>query len=268
MVLVRASALAALAACLLGTVPCLAAPAANGATVYGLVTPPSSLQVGCQGPCECPVASLPTYGSFELVRTGFDPLYTYYAVERYIASFNNGPGAVAITGSGQFKIGGEFALVQELTLDLQVEGRPTEHFDSGLKPVSVLFPRIDVACAVHGFHCFDSVLVVDAKPAEPAGVPAPRRPPTGLQGVQPNPFEHETTISFTLDQPGLVDLMVIDLEGRRVCALAAGQLAGPGPQTATWEGRRDDGRVAAAGVYWVLLRWPGGVDRRRIVKLD
>jgi hypothetical protein len=36
----------------------------------------------------------------------------------------------------------------------------------------------------------------------------------------------------------------------------------------TWEGRRDDGRAAPAGVYWVLLRWPGGVDRRRFIKLD
>jgi hypothetical protein len=263
MAFVRILVLAALTAGLLGAAP----SAATTGTIYALITPPSSLQVGCQGPCECPIAFLPTYGSFELVRTGVDPLYTYYAVERYIASFNNGPGAVSITGSGQFKIGGEFALMQELTLDLEVEGQPTEHFDSGLKPVSVPLPRIDISCAVHGFHCFDSVLVVDAKPADPAGTQGPPLPPAGLQTVRPNPFERETTISFTLDQPGFVDLMVIDLEGRRVRSLAAGEFIGPGPQTMTWEGRRDDGRVAPAGVYWMQLRWPGGVDRRRIVKL-
>jgi hypothetical protein len=263
---VRAFTIASLAARLIIAAPCAAAPADNGGTTYALITPPSSLQVGCQGPCECPIVSFPTYGSFELVRTGSDPLYTYYAVERYIASFNNGPGAVSITGSGQYKIGGEFAIVQQLTLDLDIEGHPTEHFDSGLKPVNVSFPQIDISCAVHGNYCYDSVLVVNARPSDTAGAPAPPR--AGLQAVRPNPFKSGTSIAFNLDHPGLVDLMVIDLEGRRVRVLATGQLVGSGQQIVTWEGRRDDGRMAAAGVYWVLLRWSGGVDRRRIVKLD
>jgi hypothetical protein len=85
--------------------------------------------------------------------------------------------------------------------------------------------------------------------------------------VVPNPFQSQTSIGFSLDRPGPIDLIVIDLEGRRVRRLAAGQPAGAGPQTVAWDGLRDDGRVAAAGVYWVLLRWPDGTDRRRIVKL-
>jgi hypothetical protein len=262
---VRASAIAMFAAWLLIAAPCAAAPADNGGTTYALITPPSSLQVGCQAPCECPIKAFPTYGSFELVRTGADPLYTYYAVVRYIASFNNGPGAVSITGSGQYKIGGEFALMQQLTLDLDIEGHPTEHFDSGLQPVKVSFPQVDISCAVHGNYCYDSVLVVNARPSDTAGAPAP---PAGLQAVRPNPFARWTSIAFNLGHPEVVDLMVIDLEGRRVRVLATGQLVGSGQQSVTWEGRRDDGRVAAAGVYWVLLRWSGGVERRRRVKLD
>jgi len=261
----RASTIATLAAELLVAAPSTAAPADNGGTTYALITPPSSLQVGCQGPCECPIVTFPTYGSFELVRTGADPLYTYYAVERYIASFNNGPGAVAITGSGQYRVGGEFALMQQLTLDLDIEGHPTEHFDSGLQPVKVSFPQIDVTCAVHGNYCYDSVLVVNARPSDTADAPPP---PAGLQAVRPNPFRSGTSIAFDLGHPGLVDLMVVDLEGRRVRALASALFVGSGQQSVNWEGRRDDGRVAAAGVYWVLLRWSGGVDRRRIVKLD
>ena len=268
MVQLRASILAAIASGLLAATPCSATPAVTSGTLYALNTPRSSLEVGCQDPCACPIVVFPTYGSFELVRTGFDPLYTYYAVQRYIASFNNGPGAVSITGSGEYKIGGEFALMQQLTLDLDIEGQPTEHFDSGLVPVHVAFPQIDISCAVHGFQCYDSVLVVDAKPADPAGVPGPTPPRAGLRAVRPNPFERQTSIAFGLDRPGRVDLMVIDLEGRRVRVLAIGQWVGEGPQAVSWEGRRDDGRVAPAGVYWVLMRWPGGVDRRRIVKLD
>jgi hypothetical protein len=212
MVRVRAFAIAALAAWLLGAAPCSAAPADNSGTIYALITPLGSLQIGCQGPCACPIVVLPTYGSFELVKTGVDPLYTYYAVERFIASFNNGPGAVSITGSGRYKIGGEVAVVQELVLDLQIEGQPTEHFDSGLQPVSVLFPLIEVSCAVHGFYCYDSVLVVNAKPVDPADVTAPPPPPAGLQPVRPNPFRGRTNIAFTLDHPGRIDLAIIDVE--------------------------------------------------------
>jgi hypothetical protein len=244
-----------------------AEPRASYAVPYALVTPPSSLNVGCQGPCECPIVTTPTYGSFELVYTGSDPLYAHYDVQRYIASFNNGPGAVAIVGAGKYEIGGEFALVQQLTLDLQIEGRPVQHFDSGLVPVGAQFPRLSVSCAVHGFDCFDSVLVVDAKPVDFAGSPEPTRP-AGLQSVWPNPFSGQARIVFALDRPGEVTLAIVDLEGRRIRELAAGDLAGAGPGTRIWDGRRDDGRPAPAGVYWVRLRWPGGMDQRSVIKLE
>jgi hypothetical protein len=235
--------------------------------LYVLSTPPSSLEIGCQGPCACPLLSKPTYGSFQLVKTGFDPLYTYYDVVGYIASYNNGPGAVSITGSGHYRVGGEFALVQQMTLDLDIEGRPTEHFDSGLKPVGAPFPQIDIACAVHGFFCYDTVLVVNAKPVSVTGIPPAPRPARGFEAAWPNPFEHGIRFTYALDHPGPVALLIVDLEGRRVRALPAAPAADTGPQSASWDGRRDDGRMAPAGVYWVLLRWPGGADQRRIVKL-
>ena len=263
MVSPRASVLLALAAWLLGTAPRVEA----GSILYGLSTPQSSLQIGCQAPCECPILVRPTYGSFELVLTGSDPLYTYYDVLHYIASYNNGPGAVMITGSGHYKVGGEFALVQQMTLDLDIEGRPTGHFDSGLKPVGAPFPQIDISCAVHGFFCYDSVLTVAAQPVTVAGIPTPPGAPVGLRAAMPNPFQGQISIAFALDRAGPVNLMIIDLEGRRVRMLSAGQHVETGPQGVTWDGRYDDGRVAPAGVYWVLLRWSGGFDRRRIVKL-
>jgi hypothetical protein len=246
--------------------PCIAAPADTSGTLYSLVTPPSALEVGCQDPCTCPVVATPTFGSFSLVRTGSDPLYTHYAVERFIASFNNGPGAVAITGSGQYLSGGEVALVQQLTLDLVVQGGPAQHFDSGLVPVSAPFPVLDVSCSVHGLHCFDSVLVVHAKPAVVVDVVGTGTP-FGLRAVMPNPSRGVTSIAFTLDRPGTVELTVIDLAGRRVRTLAGGDRAA-GLQETAWDGRSDDGRAAPAGVYWVVLRAPGRVDRRRFVRLD
>ena len=244
-----------------------AAPAGAGAASYALLVPTSSLQIGCQDPCQCPIVSLPTFGSFEMVQTRVDPLYTYYSVGRYIASFNNGPGAVSIVGSGEYRIGGEVALVQQLTLDLEIQGRPVQHFDSGLVPVTVAFPALDIRCAVHGFYCADSVLVVNARPLDEAGTGAPQRVP-GLQAVWPNPFRTLTSLAFTLDRARPIDLAIVDLAGRRVRSLAVHRALDAGQQALAWDGLGDDGRRAPAGVYWVVLRWSDGIDRRRLVKLD
>jgi hypothetical protein len=268
MVFMKACAIAAIAGWLLAAAPCTAAPADTVETLYALNTPNSVLEVGCQGPCACPLVSLPTYGSFVLMRTGVDPLFTHYAVKRFIASFNNGPGVVSIIGSGHYRIGGEFALVQELTLDLQIQGQPAVHFASGLSPVRAPFPQIDIACAVNDFFCFDSVLVVDAKPVDPLTVPGASPRAVGLVGVGPNPCFGSARIEFAIDRPGPVDLSILDCAGRHVRTLANGVFNGPGPRSLTWEGRRDDGRAAPAGVYWALMRWPDGVDRRRFVKLE
>src|SRR5262249_36845237 len=83
-----------------------ATPSTAATTQYSLSVPPSALEAGCFGPCACAVTQEPTYGSFDLTFLRSDGLYSYYAVDRYIASFNNGPGAVSIIGSGTYKIGG------------------------------------------------------------------------------------------------------------------------------------------------------------------
>ena len=242
----------------------LAAPAA--AVPYVLVTPPSQLQAGCFGPCECAVTTQPTFGSFDLVETGVDPLYTHYAIQRFIASFNNGPGAVSIVGSGTYRIGGEFALMQEMTLDLQVWGGPVQHFDSGLVPVRAPFPEISVSCPLHGFACHDSVVMVDAKADDPAGA-GPQPPRAGIEAVVPNPFRSGASVVLGLDRPGPVELSVLDLSGRRVRVLASAFMDG-GPRTLVWDGHGDDGRASPAGLYWLVLRWAGGTDRRRLIKLE
>ena len=231
---------------------------------YALTTPPSQLESGCQGPCDCAVQAVPTYGSFDLIRTGADGVYTYYEIHRYMASFNNGPGAVSLIGTGTYKIDSS-AGMQEMTLDLEVWGEP-EHFASGLVPVTVPFPELRAECAVHGFACLDSVIVVDAQPLEQVGVPSS---PTvfGIQTAWPNPFQKGMNIGFALPQTGRVDLRIVDAAGRAVRMLLSGA-SSAALRSASWDGRTDEGRVAPPGVYWAVLRWSGGEDRRRLVKLD
>jgi hypothetical protein len=265
--MIRAIILLALAAGLSAAPPCAAATADTTATPYSLLVPASGYETGCQGPCDCAVVEQPTYGSFELRPLGADPLYSNYAIERYIASFNNGPGAVSIVGSGHYKIGGEFALTQQMTLDLQAWGGPVQHFDSGVVPVNTPFPRIHVSCAAHGFACVDTVVEVDAEPIGAVSVPPPAAR-AGIQGVAPNPFGRTASIAIAIAGTGPVRVAVFDLNGRKVRSLAEWAGADAGPRTLVWDGRRDNGREAEAGVYWVRMQWPGGSDGRRLVKLD
>ncbi len=245
-----------------------AAPVAvpDSVAQYVLHVPPSAIETGCQGPCACPVVDTPSYGGFQLVFTHSDPLYDYFDVASYITSPNTGPGYVNAFGSGTYRIGGEFALVQQMTLDLAIEGRPVQHFDSGVVPVSQPFPSIAVRCAAHGFACIDTVVVIDAGVVGVTGVGDPPRGPVALESVRPNPFAGQARISFALAQPTRVSLAIVDVRGARVRTLMSGAVLGPGEQMVTWDGRRDDGRAAAAGVYWARLVWPGGSDRRAIVK--
>jgi hypothetical protein len=264
--MILANVLLALAVGLLGAASSAAATAAT-ATPYVLLVPGSRYETGCQAPCECPVVAQPTYGSFELRLLGVDPLYTYYAVDRYIVSFNNGPGAVSVVGSGLYRVGGEFALTQQMTLDLQVWGGPVQHFDSGVVPVNMPFPRIRVACAAHGFACLDTVVTVDATPVDPVSAPPPALN-AAIRGVAPNPFGRTTSITIALAGLGPVRVDIFDLNGRKVRTLAEWSGADAGTRTLVWDGRRDDGREAGAGIYWVRMQRPGGRDGRRLVKFD
>jgi len=232
---------------------------------YALNTPPSELESGCQGPCECAVISEPTYGSFDLIRTGASGSTTNYEIHRYIASFNNGPGAVSLVGAGTYQID-TAASSQRMTLDLDVWGKP-EHFDSGVVPLTAPFPQIHAACAVHGFACTDSVIVVDAVPLQQVGAP-PAPPHVGLLAAWPDPFLQSTSVWLDLGRTGTADLRIVDAAGRAVRVLAQGTSFGPGPRSLTWDGLNDRGQEVAPGVYWAVLRWAGGMDRRRLVKLD
>ncbi|MDD5720031.1 MAG: hypothetical protein PHQ53_10140, partial [Candidatus Krumholzibacteria bacterium] len=75
---------------------------------------------------------------------------------------------------------------------------------------------------------------------------------TRLVGNVPNPFNPQTTIVFDVARGGLVRLDIVDLRGRRVRRLLRQDLI-PGRHHATWDGRDDDHRETASGVYLVRL---------------
>jgi hypothetical protein len=74
-----------------------------------------------------------------------------------------------------------------------------------------------------------------------------------LRAVKPNPFRSEVEVAFTLGRPGAVDLVVFDVLGREVRAVARGTRLAAGPQSLRWDGRDAGGREAGAGLYFVRL---------------
>jgi hypothetical protein len=247
-----------------------AAPAGAQSTTdpvrYGLASPPSQFEVGCFGPCACPVLiRSPLSGSFVLRRSHVDPLYTYYDVldVRWRVSDSTQPVAT-ITGSGTYRLGGEVALMEELTLDLSFDGGPVQRFTSGLRPPGAPFPEIATRISLHDEFCLDSVLAVDAKPLGVAGVDGGGLPSLT---VGPNPFTSTTEISFALTRDGVVEMGVFDLTGRRVSSIVGRQWLASGTHHRSWDGRRDGHAVAPPGVYMVRMDTPAGSTQRTLVKL-
>jgi hypothetical protein len=146
------------------------AQSGTGPAFYHL-NPDSNLERGCFPPCECPVMiTEPVKGTFLLTPIGSDGLFDQYAVSDVNWQFTNYDGTTTlITGSGTYKVGGEVALQQELSLSLQENGGKVEHFDSGLVQDSTPFPNIHVTISTNGQFCFDTAFEVSASPT-----PAPQ----------------------------------------------------------------------------------------------
>jgi hypothetical protein len=97
------------------------------------------------------------------------------------------------------------------------------------------------------------------------GVDAPVRDlerPVLLTG-RPSPFATVTTIDYRLAVGGRAELVIYDLQGRKVSALASGWFSG-GVGSVRWNGTDSDGRRVAPGVYLCTLTVQ---DRREVAKL-
>jgi hypothetical protein len=256
--------------------PWLAAPPARAQGTapdslldYRLASPPSTFEWGCFAPCMCPIlVQSPLAGTFTLRRhPDPDPagLYAEYDVLDVQWKADNGTRVVTITGGGTYRWGGEFALVDQLTLDLSIDGGPPQRFDSGLRPVGATFPGIDTRISLHNEFCRDSVLILEAQAtgvtavAEGAGRP--------LLTIAPNPFGAATRVAFTLPRAGWAQLTVFDVAGRRVRVLAAREWLDRGPHERTWDGRTDTGAAAPPGIYRVRLDLPDGPLIRALAKV-
>jgi hypothetical protein len=114
----------------------------------------------------------------------------------------------------------------------------------------------------------DWVFYVIYKPCLPTGVDdgpyVLSTAPAFLHMPRPNPFASSTQIEFVLERPGLADVSVFDVGGRRVAALAKESYPA-GVHVVSWEGRDDGGGLLPSGIYFVRLRVGDYTSVRKIL---
>lgn len=75
---------------------------------------------------------------------------------------------------------------------------------------------------------------------------------TALKGNYPNPFNPTTTIAFSLSDASPVKIEIYNILGQKVTTLVNSQLAA-GQHNVSWNGRDDNGRGVASGVYFYKM---------------
>jgi hypothetical protein len=82
-----------------------------------------------------------------------------------------------------------------------------------------------------------------------------------VYGNAPNPFNPQTTISFTAATSGRITIRIFDVAGRLVRSLDT-KLAHPGRATVRWDGVDGRGARCASGVYFYRVTFPDGHAER------
>ena len=173
----------------------------------------------------------------EPVASSTDGLYVVFVLPPY--QEQSGIGAGGGPGLG-YQVGGGGAAAW-LSPDGQEWVRICPEYRLAVEPVWV--------AAAEGMRVMRRLPAADGQPETAAeGV-------TALLPPQPNPFNPQTQIRFTLGEPGRVELAIYDLRGQKIRTLIAGELPA-GPHAAAWAGIDDQGRGVASGLY--LLRLQAG----------
>ena len=85
--------------------------------------------------------------------------------------------------------------------------------------------------------------------------------------ASPNPFRAGTTLSYTLDHPGRVQLDVISVTGQRVRTFVNDETS-VGTRQIEWDGLDGNGRNVPGGVYFVRVQQGGAETWGRVVRLQ
>ena len=75
---------------------------------------------------------------------------------------------------------------------------------------------------------------------------------TELIGIYPNPFNPETTVSYSLNEDSRVSLFIYNIKGQKVRSLVNGKVQA-GFHTVTWNGKNENGENVSSGIYFSIF---------------
>ncbi|HOX24347.1 MAG TPA: M28 family peptidase [Candidatus Krumholzibacteria bacterium] len=131
-----------------------------------------------------------------------------------------------------------------LAIDMDYDSYPYYHRTTDTW--SAIQPTVPIALQISRAA---AATLADVAGLVAAPTAAPETPvPLVRLAAHPNPFNPQTTLSFSLDVPTRGELVIHDLRGRKVATLAAGALMA-GEHAVTWRGVDDGGRSLPSGVY-------------------
>ena len=109
-------------------------------------------------------------------------------------------------------------------------------------------------------------LMRESEPNDPGAAKEVASVASGLYPNVPNPFNASTQITYRLAAPGPVRLEIYNVLGQLVHTLVD-EFQAAGSYQVHWDARDQWGVPVAAGVYLSRLRYPGGVQTRRLLLL-
>jgi len=113
-------------------------------------------------------------------------------------------------------------------------------------------------------QCDDSVAIED-DPEET--IPDEEIPSAGVRlAVHPNPFNPQTTITFSLERDTWATVGVYELTGKRV-TLLTDRTHTAGTHTVTWSGRDAQGHAVPSGTYLIRLETKSALQARKVMLL-
>lgn len=88
-----------------------------------------------------------------------------------------------------------------------------------------------------------------------------------LAPPRPNPTSDASALRFVQPAGSAAEIHIVDVAGRRVAGWTFPPTSAPTAREVRWDGRADDGRPAASGLYFVRLRTAGSERAQRLLLL-
>ncbi len=146
----------------------------------------------------------------------------------------------------------------------QIVNIPLEEFTLDGPVTTIIFTG-----NLKGTFYLDDLRLIADEPPTAVGESREGRQPTSFDLAQnyPNPFNSGTLIRFALPQSQDIELSVYNLAGQKVATLVQGQRA-TGSYAIHWDGRDDQERALASGLYLYRLRAGEQTSTRKLLLLQ